>query len=83
MRGASATDIVYYCKHCKSFLGTIDSTKTSAESLGFSVLTAEELADIMEFDAVYQTTYVKTICEYCETALRQHPELLLTPTPLQ
>ncbi|MHB1684567.1 MAG: anti-sigma-F factor Fin [Bacilli bacterium] len=76
-------NVVYYCKHCKSLLGTIDSTKTSMESLGFSILTPEERSDIMEFDAVSQTIYVKTVCEYCETALRQHPELLLTPTPLQ
>ncbi len=76
-------DIVYYCKHCRSFLGTIDGTKTSFGSLGFSILTPDEREDIMEFDAVNQTIYVKTVCEFCETALREHPELLLTPTPLQ
>lgn len=75
--------IVYYCRHCKTFLGSLDSSRVSYEALGFGHLTPQELADMIEYHAEDQTTYVKTVCEYCETALRQNPSLYLTNSPIQ
>lgn len=75
--------IVYYCKHCKTFLGTIESSRVSYEALGFASLTAQEMADMIEYQKEDQTVYVRTVCEYCETALRQNPELYLSVSPLQ
>ena len=76
-------NIVYYCRHCRVYLGQLDSAQGAPEALGFSVLTDEEQADIIQYDAVNDTTYVRTVCEHCETALRRQPELLLSQTPLQ
>lgn len=53
------------------------------ERLGLLSLTPEERTDMMEYSAVGETVSVKTICEYCEGALRRHPELLLAQSPLQ
>ena len=75
--------IVYYCRHCKSFLGSIDSSTVSLEALGLTSLTEQEISDIIEYHDEDQTTYVKTVCEYCETALKQNPALYLTNSPIQ
>ncbi len=75
--------MVYLCKYCNSVLGRLDTRAITVENLGFSILTSEERADMMNVDESMQITYVKTVCEYCETALRNNPELLLTHTPLQ
>lgn len=76
-------DIVYYCKHCKSYLGRIESAQASERELGFTDLTLEERQDLLQYDDVDHTLYVKTVCENCEAAFRYHPELLLSDTPLQ
>lgn len=64
-------------------MGEVDAAQVAPEALGFSILTAEERADMIQYDATGETTYVRTVCEHCEAALRQHPELLLSQTPLQ
>lgn len=64
-------------------MGEIDGARVTPEALGFSILTAGERADMIQYDAMNETTYVKTVCEHCEAALRRHPELLLSQTPLQ
>lgn len=74
---------VYYCRYCRAFLGSIEGEKASMERLGLLSLTPEERTDMMEYSAVGETVSVKTICEYCEGALRRHPELLLAQSPLQ
>lgn len=76
-------NIVYYCKYCRAFMGEIDASRVSVNALGFSILTAEERTDMIQYDGSEDTTYVKTVCEHCETALRSHPELLLSQTPIQ
>ena len=75
--------IVYYCKYCKTYLGSLNSSQISYEALGFTNLTVQEIADMIEYHTEDQTTYVKTVCEYCETALQQNPALYLTNTPIQ
>ncbi len=81
--GALAMEIVYYCKYCKAFMGVIDGSRVPVEALGFSILTAEEQADMIQYDGAQDTTYVRTVCEHCEIALRSHPDLLLSQTPIQ
>lgn len=75
--------MVYLCKYCNSVLGQIDAHHAMVEQLGFSILTDDEKADMMTVDEALQTTYVKTVCEHCEAALRYNPELILSHTPLQ
>lgn len=75
--------IVYYCRHCKTYLGSIDSARVSYDELGFTNLTEQEFSDILEYHEEDNTTYVKTVCEFCETALQQNPSLYLTNSPIQ
>ncbi|MCY0876223.1 MAG: DUF2757 family protein [Firmicutes bacterium] len=76
-------NIVYYCKHCKSSLGALHDAQASPEALGFTSLSSDERADLIEYVASENTAYVKTVCEYCESALSEHPDLLLSQTPIQ
>ncbi|PWI58445.1 hypothetical protein BM613_02640 [Sulfoacidibacillus thermotolerans] len=75
--------MVYYCKYCNSVLGQIEANPSELDHLGFWILTPEERADIISVNEVLHTAYVKTVCEYCETALRDNPQLFLAHTPLQ
>ncbi len=81
--GAKQMNIVYYCKHCKTFMGMLDGPQADTATKGFLILTPEERSDMIHYNELDQTTYVKTVCEYCEAALRQNPELMLEQTPLQ
>jgi len=76
-------NIVYYCKHCKAYMGALNDAQTSPEALGFTTLTSVERADLIDYVAGDNTAYVKTVCEYCESALAEHLDLLLSQTPIQ
>ncbi|UOF91815.1 anti-sigma-F factor Fin family protein [Fodinisporobacter ferrooxydans] len=74
--------IIYYCKYCKSNIGQIDG-QVDPSRLGFQSLTLDERADIITYNQDEDSTYVKTICDYCQSALETHPELSLVSNPLQ
>jgi len=76
-------NIVYYCRHCKSYMGSLSAAQTTPEALGFTTLNPEEYAACIDYVARDDTTYVKTVCEYCESALAQHLDLQLSQTPIQ
>lgn len=75
--------LVYVCRHCRSYLGRLDSHKTDTDRLGFHALTADEQADIISYNLNEDVMYVKTICDYCQEAIEAHPELVLLQNPLQ
>ncbi|MFD2170695.1 anti-sigma-F factor Fin [Tumebacillus lipolyticus] len=75
--------IIYYCRHCQSHLGEVDGKFADEVKLGFRTLTPEEAADIITYNSIQDSTYVKTICEYCQEAIEAHPELSLLSNPLQ
>lgn len=73
----------YQCKHCNMPLGEIaDSSAVSEFQLGFHFLTPEERNDIITYNSNGDVT-VKLVCDYCNEALRNHPELSLISNPLQ
>jgi hypothetical protein len=74
--------IIYRCKYCKSNIGEIEG-QIDNQRLGFQSLTEAERADIITYDKEEDCTYVKTICDYCQSALETHPELALVQSPLQ
>nr|NNM89897.1 DUF2757 family protein [Bacilli bacterium] len=67
-------DIVYYCKRCNAYMGSLDAAKASEERLGFSMLTPEERTEFLRYDGSKNTLYVKTLCERCE---HQEEQILL------
>lgn len=66
--------INYVCRYCKTPLGQLNDVLLSEEQLGFHALTAEEREDIMTYDNFGNMT-VRVICDYCQQAVEEHPEL--------
>jgi hypothetical protein len=75
--------IKYYCRHCNHHLGEVNGSDAQEARLGLHSLTPNEAADIITYNSINNSTYVKTICEYCQEALEAHPELNLLSNPLQ
>ncbi|MNH83519.1 hypothetical protein D3C87_474670 [compost metagenome] len=72
----------YVCRHCRTFIGRIDSELVSESRLGFQFLTPDERRDIIAYDSNGEMT-VRVTCDYCREALENHPELTLLSNPLQ
>ncbi|CAM3098705.1 anti-sigma-F factor Fin family protein [Paenibacillus sediminis] len=74
--------INYICRHCRTFIGRIDSPKVTEMQLGFHFLTPEERRDIIAYDSSGEVT-VRVTCDYCREAFEGNPELTLLSNPLQ
>lgn len=72
----------YICRHCKTFVGRIDSPYISEAQLGFDALTPSERRDIIAYDSNGEIT-VRVVCDYCREAMEMNPELALLGSPLQ
>ncbi|MGG6433003.1 anti-sigma-F factor Fin [Anoxybacillus sp. D401a] len=64
----------YYCRHCGMKMGTLDMLDLEDEQLGFHQLTEEERLDMIQYLPSGEI-YVKSICEHCQEALDQNPDL--------
>lgn len=74
--------INYVCRHCRTFLGSIQRSDTIEMQLGLHSLTPAERRDIIAYDSEGEIT-VKVTCDYCKEALDNNPELSLLASPLQ
>ncbi|MDB5083611.1 MAG: hypothetical protein JWN30_497 [Bacilli bacterium] len=74
---------IYICRYCSTHMGEVDTTWINDSRLGLTSLTHQERADIISFDSINNCAQVNTICDYCQLALEQHPELGLEKSPLQ
>ncbi|GKU77092.1 anti-sigma-F factor Fin family protein [Paenibacillus sp. L3-i20] len=72
----------YICRHCKTSMGSLESTTVTEQQLGFHFLTPEERNDIIAYDLNGNVT-VKVVCDYCNEALHTNPDLMLVSNPLQ
>jgi hypothetical protein len=72
----------YVCRHCRTFIGRIESDHISEERLGFHFLTPDERRDIIAYNSGGEIT-VRITCDYCTEALKSNPELSLLGNPLQ
>ena len=72
----------YKCNYCKSEIGRIEQAEVDAERLGFDFLTAEERESIITYNQTGDIIVAIT-CDYCNEALKHHPELSLVDNPLQ
>lgn len=73
----------YYCRHCNHTLGEFNRSQIDESRLGLTSLTAQEAADIITYNSIDNSTYVRTVCDHCQEALEAHPELNLVSNPLQ
>ncbi|PYZ91582.1 peptide ABC transporter permease [Salipaludibacillus keqinensis] len=61
----------YYCRHCNSKVGLIDSAVDSRQ-LGLQQLTEQEKQEMIEYDKEGHV-HIRTICEDCEQTLIEYP----------
>lgn len=75
--------IHYVCRHCASTLGKIPwaADENSAMRLGWNNLSEEERRGTFYHNA-NGDCIVRVVCEYCEQALDEHPELWLVDKPI-
>lgn len=64
----------YHCRHCRTKLGTIESTLIGSEQLGFHLLNEEERQEMIAYDSTGDIQ-VKAICEDCYESLQKNPGL--------
>lgn len=73
--------IAYYCRHCKQFIGEINQptwTRADAERYcGFQQLSAVERSEFIAYNGEHGAIYVQSVCDYCQRAVEDHPELLV------
>ncbi len=65
--------IRYYCRHCNTPMGEVDSERIEAKSLGFDTLSEEERMDMITYHS-NGDILVKSICEDCQEALERNPD---------
>ncbi len=69
--------VKYVCRYCRSLIGEIPGDGISELQLGFHFLTPAERRDIISYNREGDVT-VTVLCDYCQEALDQNPELCLT-----
>jgi len=72
----------YICRHCRTSVGSIDSSSVTEQQLGFHFLTPEERSDIIAYNPNGDVV-VNVVCDYCREAIEANPELVLQSNPLQ
>lgn len=73
--------IRYVCRSCGTTIGQIPHS-VSEYQLGFHFLTPQERKHIISYEEDGGVT-VRILCEYCNEAINNNPELSLLSTPLQ
>lgn len=74
--------IKYKCKHCGDSLGEVNRVHVDEGQLGLHFLTASERESIITYES-NGTMVANVVCEYCQQAIENNPELSLIPNPLQ
>ncbi|WP_062107770.1 anti-sigma-F factor Fin family protein [Bacillus niameyensis] len=64
----------YYCRHCTADIGTIDSSSLTEEQLGIQTLSENEKQEMVSYGANGDIR-IQTICENCQEALEENPDL--------
>ena len=61
--------IFYTCEYCGDPIDTLEVDQVDEAKFGFDCLTAQERQDIIKTDAAQNAIYVKSLCDYCITAM--------------
>ncbi len=62
----------YYCSHCGTKVGSLDSISIHSESLGLHKLTDAERHDMISY-VDNGDIHIKSICEDCQESLERNP----------
>ncbi len=68
-------EVFYNCRHCGTEVGRIRGDVFHTDKLGFDTLSNEERSHFVSYDEPNQAINVSTICENCQEALEQNPDL--------
>jgi len=74
--------IKYVCRHCGHHLGSLDQFVVHDDRLGLNSLTPKERENIISYESNGDMV-ANVVCEYCQEALEQNPELILLSNLLQ
>ncbi|OFW82198.1 MAG: hypothetical protein A2201_13555 [Alicyclobacillus sp. RIFOXYA1_FULL_53_8] len=79
--------IEYTCKYCRHLVGALDRPEWGEQDaeyhLGFQRLNQVERNEAIAYNRNHDVVYVQTVCDYCQTAVESHPELLVEGKLLQ
>lgn len=64
--------IIYTCRHCQQTIGTLEQQVVSYKELGFDQLPIEDQKKMITY-LENGDIQIKSICEACESSLRNHP----------
>ncbi|WP_174734819.1 anti-sigma-F factor Fin family protein [Mesobacillus harenae] len=65
--------INYFCRHCGTKMGSLDSMSVHTESLGLHKLTDEERQTMVSYENTGDV-HIKSICEDCQESLERNPD---------
>jgi hypothetical protein len=66
--------IYYTCESCGAPIDMIEVAKVDEAKFGFDCLTAEERAEMIQFDALNNSLHVQSLCDACIETLGLNPE---------
>ncbi|GGE54036.1 anti-sigma-F factor Fin [Pullulanibacillus camelliae] len=67
-------DVFYHCRYCGTQVGHIKNSMFDTSQLGFDMLNNQERAELIKYNEQGHIN-VSTICEDCQEALENNPEL--------
>lgn len=79
--------IAYTCKYCNHMIGELNKPewgKADVEQhLGLHRLNPVERTEAIAYNGKHDVMYVQTVCDYCQSAMENNPELLIEGKLLQ
>lgn len=79
--------IAYVCKYCHHQVGELNRPQWDLHDVqrfcGMSGLSSVEQNESIAYNQSQSTAYVQVVCDYCQEAVEDNPELLLEGKLLQ
>jgi hypothetical protein len=79
--------VAYVCRYCSHLVGELNrpdwTLHDAALRLGLLSLSPVERSEWISYNGGSRTLTVQTVCDYCQSAVEAHPELLVEGNPLQ
>ena len=79
--------VAYTCKYCRHLVGELNrplwSDVDAEQFLGLHHLNPMERTEVVAYNKDHSVLYVQTVCDYCQSAVESHPELLVEGKLLQ
>jgi|GEM_PF-73153 len=79
--------IVYVCRYCQHQVGELHRPHWDLDDIrrfcGINNTSSVELNEVMAYNQSQSVAYVQVVCDYCQEAVEDNPELLLEGKLLQ